>query len=171
MRRGITRLELAIAIALIAIVTITALVVSQRIYRRREIARQVCCQSNLRQIGTAIAMYAQDYDDRLPLSADMRQLEPAIYPYLRNRSIFCCPSDPGIRRAARAWHARQVAGLPVPPKPFPAVPSYAWNGKLSGRDITKTPGSVWAAWDRQPWHLGRRNVLLIDGHVRVIPPP
>jgi type II secretory pathway pseudopilin PulG len=170
-RRGITRLELAIAIALIAIVTVVALSVSQRIYRAREIARQVCCQSNLRQIGTAIAMYAQDYDDRLPLGSDMRQLEPAIYPYLKNRSIFCCPSDPGIRRAARAWRARQAAGLPVAPKPFPAVPSYAWNGKLSGQDITKTPGSSWAMWDRRRWHLDHRNVVLLDGHARMVPVP
>jgi prepilin-type processing-associated H-X9-DG protein len=80
-------------------------------------ARQATCISNQRQIGGAVLMYAQDYDETLPSTWDNtagnNQLggwmfyccypngNPGNYdpnrgtlaPYLKNSGVFHCPSD------------------------------------------------------------------------------
>jgi prepilin-type N-terminal cleavage/methylation domain-containing protein/prepilin-type processing-associated H-X9-DG protein len=62
-RDGFTLIELLVVIAIIAIlVAILFPVFAQA----RDRARQATCTSNLRQIGTAVTMYAQDYDETYP---------------------------------------------------------------------------------------------------------
>jgi len=61
--RGFTLIELLVVIAIIAIL---AAILFPVFARAREKARQASCQSNLKQIGLAMQMYAQDYDEKLP---------------------------------------------------------------------------------------------------------
>jgi prepilin-type N-terminal cleavage/methylation domain-containing protein len=58
-RRGFTLIELLVVIAVISIL---AAILSPVFAQARAKARQASCTSSLRQIGTAIAMYRQDYD-------------------------------------------------------------------------------------------------------------
>ncbi len=60
--------------------------------RAREKARQVSCESNLKQIGLAALMYAQDHDQRLPFTPTARTL---LNPYIKNDLIWQCPSNQG----------------------------------------------------------------------------
>lgn len=62
MRRqfGFTLIELLVVIAIIAIL---AAILFPVFAQAREKARQAMCQSNLKQIGLAYLMYAQDYDE------------------------------------------------------------------------------------------------------------
>src|SRR5438128_6726307 len=60
---GFTLIELLVVIAIIAIL---AAILFPVFARAREQARKASCLSNLRQIGTGILMYAQDFDDVLP---------------------------------------------------------------------------------------------------------
>ncbi len=116
-RKGFTLIELLVVIAIIAIL---AAILFPVFARAREKARQASCQSNLKQLSLGVLMYAQDYDERTcgaygnssrytgipiprgPISnrggasswwfwADM------IYPYVKNRQLFICPSYPGGR--------------------------------------------------------------------------
>jgi len=46
---------------------------------------------NLRQLATAVLMYAQDYDDVLPPMKTEAQAREALLPYIRNESVFVHP--------------------------------------------------------------------------------
>jgi prepilin-type N-terminal cleavage/methylation domain-containing protein len=100
-RRGFTLIELLVVIAIIAIL---AAILFPVFARAREQARKASCLSNLRQIGTGLLMYAQDYDETVPpprigtegtLShfgwADL------VYPYVKNVKVFDCPSEGTLR--------------------------------------------------------------------------
>src|ERR1700733_7497771 len=58
-----TLIELLVVIAIIAIL---AAILFPVFAQAREKARQATCTSNMRQIGLAIAMYRQDYDQTNP---------------------------------------------------------------------------------------------------------
>lgn len=64
-RPGFTLIELLVVIAIIAIL---AAILFPVFAQAREKARQAGCQSNLRQVSTAVQLYVQDYDETFPPS-------------------------------------------------------------------------------------------------------
>jgi prepilin-type N-terminal cleavage/methylation domain-containing protein/prepilin-type processing-associated H-X9-DG protein len=109
LNRGFTLIELLVVIAIIAIL---AAILFPVFARAREAARATSCRSNLRQIGTAMAMYTQDYDEMLTQSYmyyDQPQNTLAWYPdllnpYVKNANIWVCPSDSvRITNWKRTW--------------------------------------------------------------------
>jgi prepilin-type N-terminal cleavage/methylation domain-containing protein/prepilin-type processing-associated H-X9-DG protein len=107
MRRNhaFTLIELLVVIAIIAIL---AAILFPVFAQAREKARQTACLSNMRQIGTAALMYAQDYDERTPRNwygdegfeattapgdtPERYKWMDAIQPYVKNTQLFTCPS-------------------------------------------------------------------------------
>ncbi len=63
-RAGFTLIELLVVIAIIAIL---ASILFPVFAQAREKARQASCSSNLKQLGTAFALYATDYDGGFPM--------------------------------------------------------------------------------------------------------
>jgi len=68
--------------------------------KAREKARQASCQSNLKQLGIATAMYLQDYDGMYPF-ASMGYNNAAGHPmywfnlydpYVKNKQVWICPT-------------------------------------------------------------------------------
>jgi len=96
-RTGFTLIELLVVIAIIAIL---AAILFPVFAQAREKARQAGCLSNTRQIGTAVSMYVQDYDETFPFSDDFgnppfkikgspiqggyRYWGDEIFPYVKN---------------------------------------------------------------------------------------
>jgi prepilin-type N-terminal cleavage/methylation domain-containing protein len=66
-RGAFTLIELLVVIAIIAVL---AAIIFPVFATARGKARQTACLSNLKQLGTAIQMYAQDYDGLAPYSRD-----------------------------------------------------------------------------------------------------
>src|SRR3982750_3360923 len=62
-RSGFTLIELLVVIAIIAIL---AAILFPVFAQAREKARQTACMSNVKQIGTALTMYVQDYEETMP---------------------------------------------------------------------------------------------------------
>jgi prepilin-type N-terminal cleavage/methylation domain-containing protein/prepilin-type processing-associated H-X9-DG protein len=93
-RRGFTLIELLVVIAIIAIL---AAILFPVFAQAREKARQTSCLSNTKQIGTAVQMYIQDYDETFPFSDNFgvkiagspvqggyQYWGDAIFPYTKN---------------------------------------------------------------------------------------
>jgi prepilin-type N-terminal cleavage/methylation domain-containing protein/prepilin-type processing-associated H-X9-DG protein len=99
-RRGFTLIELLVVIAIIAIL---AAILFPVFARAREQARKTACLSNLKQIGLACHMYAQDYDELFPVDNHAcnphLRLVNEIMPYVKNQGIFYCPSAPATGMA------------------------------------------------------------------------
>jgi prepilin-type N-terminal cleavage/methylation domain-containing protein/prepilin-type processing-associated H-X9-DG protein len=101
-RHGFTLIELLVVIAIIAIL---AAILFPVFARAREKARQTSCLSNLKQIGTAVIMYATDNDNMMPWqqmfvawggvgNLGMPGWLEVIQPYAKNTQIYRCPSGP-----------------------------------------------------------------------------
>jgi prepilin-type N-terminal cleavage/methylation domain-containing protein/prepilin-type processing-associated H-X9-DG protein len=94
MRRGFTLIELLVVIAIIAIL---AAILFPVFARAREKARSASCQSNLKQIGLAWMMYAQDYDETLTYlwpTPSWSSYIPRADAYIKNKQVWLCPSNP-----------------------------------------------------------------------------
>jgi|LSQX01.2.fsa_nt_gb prepilin-type N-terminal cleavage/methylation domain-containing protein/prepilin-type processing-associated H-X9-DG protein len=121
-RRGFTLIELLVVIAIIAIL---AAILFPVFARAREKARQTSCLSNVKQIMLGVMMYAQDYDEVLPIAshwptpAGTIVWDQALEPYVKNAQVFICPSDrtkQHARNLGYGWNYQEFGyygGTPV----------------------------------------------------------
>ncbi len=147
-RRAFTLIELLVVIAIIAIL---AAILFPVFAQAKAAAKAAACLSNVKQMGLAWMMYANDYDDMMPTAFENTENAPGIYtywfwdteqsanynnntqsynyqggllyPYTKNYDFLFCPGDP----------------LPtiVPQLGGYAVPSYAINENVKfGSDFT-----------------------------------
>jgi len=99
-RRGFTLIELLVVIAIIAIL---AAILFPVFAKAREQARKAACQSNLKQLGSGVMMYAQDYDECLPRYR-AGNAQPAcsirwwqqLEPYTKSKAVMGCSSAPTV---------------------------------------------------------------------------
>jgi prepilin-type processing-associated H-X9-DG protein len=112
------------------------------------------CPSNLRQIGLAMQMYANDHGGQIPPTLDLLVEVPVD---LLSPESFVCPFSPDHAAAGRST-AELRADLARP-----GHNSYVFTG-LTGRFNSLTAGHV-LAYDNPANHGGTANVLFGDGRV------
>jgi prepilin-type N-terminal cleavage/methylation domain-containing protein/prepilin-type processing-associated H-X9-DG protein len=112
-KKGFTLIELLVVIAIISTL---ASILFPVFARAREQARKAACQSNLKQLGLAVAQYTQDYDETYPLgrfgystpTSSFAYWYVVLEPYVKNRQIFVCPTagQIGTNNRGYGWNTR-----------------------------------------------------------------
>lgn len=183
--RGFTLIELLVVIAIIAIL---AAILFPVFARAREAARATSCRSNLKQIGTGILMYTQDYDEVFPPNLwdgsaaapwggsgqHQRTMGHLIQPYVKNMEVTRCPSE-----ANRSL----TPSTPQPPSMVQTYQvSYGYNAWIAGQAqaAVAAPADQFLAFDTASlWsdtcqnairlchrHSEMGNYAFADGHVK-----
>jgi prepilin-type N-terminal cleavage/methylation domain-containing protein/prepilin-type processing-associated H-X9-DG protein len=183
MRKGFTLIELLVVIAIIAIL---AAILFPVFAKAREKARQTSCLANQKQIALAILMYAQDYDERLPISfwgwppgppGPPFTWREIIQPYIKNAQIFQCPSD------SNRWGDLPIHGsygVNTNFFNFLAPPGSEWTWCCALAQIVKPAETVLTTdangdWPTHLWlvvyrHNEGTNVSFVDGHAKWMKP-
>jgi len=148
-KAGFTLIELLVVIAIIAIL---AAILFPVFARARENAKRTGCLSNMKQIGTGIMMYVQDYDDTYPMTAwknadnpkpplSARDIQNASLPYQR----FDSSIDGGATQNWTTWmdytypYVKSLQVYQCPSRPLPwtdtgmvTVHNNAWGYAYTG---------------------------------------
>jgi prepilin-type N-terminal cleavage/methylation domain-containing protein len=114
-RKGFTLIELLVVVAIIVIL---AGILYPVFAATRRAAYNSVCLSNLKQIGLAVQMYTQDYDESFPTACSQDDritgraqplwptptpyLWEVVAPYVKNAGVWRCPADRGYKVPALA---------------------------------------------------------------------
>jgi prepilin-type N-terminal cleavage/methylation domain-containing protein len=136
--RGFTLIELLVVIAIIGIL---AAIIFPVFSAAKDKGRQTVCLSNLKQLGAAFRMYADEWNGCFPVSRVIEggegnpagnwcgsyqvgsKCDPSlgqIFPYVKNLQMYLCPSSKGARPPRI-----------TDPEAFPFNLSYSMNDGLS----------------------------------------
>lgn len=183
MRRAFTLIELLVVIAIIAIL---AAILFPTFARAKAAAKSSSCLSNMHQIGLAMNIYMNDYDDLFPDAIDASdKYDPNIWadfpdfqqqlaflplmhdvlqPYAKNRQIFHCPSDDGTQVLDNHYPDKFATS----PSMFATYgSSYLYRTELTYRRMSTTslsePASINVMMDGAGhWHGTSREVQTDD---------
>ncbi len=210
-KKGFTLIELLVVIAIIAIL---AAILFPVFAQAREKARAANCLSNTKQIGTALQLYVDDYDETVPLmwyndtgvpGADSNYpcaifktqdfvyagaalwgtWMDAIFPYVKNRNMYTCPS--GLKNTAgygynallvgghTMWY--QAAAQPVCLAQINNTSQKVFVGDALQRktdnmsSMAVAPATIYSFSEDGTWHVMNRhndgiNWTFCDGHAK-----
>lgn len=188
---GFTLIELLVVIAIIAIL---AAILFPVFAQTKGKANQTACISNLKQLGEALQMYAQDSEGKLPSDVmaydiktppdDLNRLRSKLVSYTKNIAIFKCPSDsgaPGIGSSGQSLY--NILGSSYNYGGW--IQSTSGSGYVNTRsniilDSLQPASEMGLMADAYKWHvcidnsetvnryLEKYNLLYVDGHVKLV---
>ena len=200
-RKGFTLIELLVVIAIIALL---AAILFPVFSRARENARKTSCLNNQKQVALGFLQYTQDYDEMLPGSTDggpgdgkvggwifyqpfggapgaFDVSRGSIFPYVKNRQIYICPSDSAGQRSGLSYAVNacmEISPTAAPPASgirtgkslaeFNETSLWMLLGEESAGTGSTDDGymSVGNSWS--PRHFGGTNLAFLDGHAKFV---
>jgi prepilin-type N-terminal cleavage/methylation domain-containing protein/prepilin-type processing-associated H-X9-DG protein len=163
---GFTLIELLVVIAVISIL---AAILFPVFAKAREKALATVCQSNQRQIGVALLMYAQDHDELLPECPAAAAWSTTLVNY--NTATYDCPTLAGRGTAAAPDYGLNLFVSGKALGDLATQVSDQLNRLVLTADAVavpvQNPGYTTVDPDTEydARHNGRVNVLCADGHV------
>jgi len=188
---GFTLIELLVVIAIIAIL---AAILFPVFARAREKARQAGCGSNLKQIGLALKMYLDDYDElntRMYFGSGgaAYRWHQAVQPYMRSYELFrCLTAKQRVDTYSGLYMCYGMNSYNFDPTLYTSF----WYGPADST-IEDGAGTIWVTDSKHPTdtaqgsyyvgggstfaepvtrvdyrHNGRFNALWYDGHVKAM---
>jgi len=171
----------------IAIIAVLAALLLPALAKAKARAATIACLNNIRQIGIASQMYADDNDDVLPRSQHTGQSWVGFLEAYNVTNVYRCPKDPnGTRRYSYAINDFLLENADPPASytrttsvPSPSDTLYMTecaDGYLNNDHFHFAPGPEgdWGG-SFQPLsfsgevgvtrHDGRANYLFVDGHI------
>lgn len=143
-RRRAGQIDAMTATGCLPMIAILAAILLPVFAQARDRAMETSSESNLKQIGLAITMYAYDHSGKYPSMDTMDHFTASITKYVPQTIMI----EPGDDQA------------------------YVLNAHLSGVDGSKieNPEAAWVAKDPDPHADGMVAVLYADGHVQLDKP-
>lgn len=136
-RSGFSKVEIGVVAAILVVLAVALFPI---LFRRPEIREHISCINNLKQIGSAIMQYTQDYDEHYPLVArsatsnaydNSGQDAKTVYGWADSIHVYL--QDPQVYQCSKQDDAAQSR----PDATQSGFTDYWYNGNMSGADMNK----------------------------------
>jgi prepilin-type N-terminal cleavage/methylation domain-containing protein len=183
-RNGFTLIELLVVIAIIAIL---AALLLPSLSNAKMSAQRTACISNLRQVNLAIRLYADDFDDSLPVLPSPNPYANGLGAYYKevvkgylgltgppsvDEKVFACPADRELHlQLGHAFTSYTFNGYETGPGDLPRITGKKLSAIQSPSravlvgEFTAFFGGSWHPFKKETYRDAKSVVSFVDGHV------
>ncbi len=124
--------------------------------------KSTICISNLRNLGTAVQMYVQDYDDKFPIADSWAD---RTYPYFKNYNVTRCPSVSATDKGKYGYaYNDKIAGVRYAKIKNPAISPLIYDSS----NLQKSAHDAFTSLPVPARHGNGNVVAYQDGHVKLV---